>query len=765
MDGTRAHMVQMNASSAPALAQRDAQLAAGVASSEYGTALLAGAFVLLLAIGVLFWRDKTPRVRTRQAHQAIRQDLERQVAERTAALESTAQELALGKARLEGIFESATDAILTADEQQTVVAANVSAARLFRCAKHDLIGAPLERLIPARFHQAHRRDVEAFGAGGHRSRHMGRTQEVLGLRADGEEFPIDASISHLRVGGQRLYTVILRDITQRRQNEAALRASRAKLDAALAGMSDAVFIADTEGHLLEFNDAFVSFHHFGSRQECPRTLADYPAIFDVSMADGAPAPLEQWAAARALRGEVASSVEYTLRRKDTGQSWIGSFSFAPIRATDGATDGAIVGAVVTGRDVSGIKRAQADLAASRTELQRLVEQQHHVQEEERKRIARELHDDLQQSLAAIRMDAVAVGERLAKGRGDTQELLTRIDRLSAAAIASTRRIVSDLRPEMLEELGLVPALEAMCTQHAARTGARCRFEVPADAVDAQIESATAATGLYRIAQEALNNVAKHAKATEVVVRLDRTSNGLVILRVSDNGVGWVRRDQRPPESFGLLGMAERVRALGGQLRIEGRANVGTTIEVLIPPIGPAPQATVASAGTAHLGDAVPEPRAKEPGPVRQQVEQGQTLQSVIDALAGNVSVLDDQGVIVLVNRAWREFAARNGDPALQGCGPGANYLEVCRRSAATDSSASHVLHGLSAVLAGHQAAFSTEYLCDTSDGRSWFRMHAAGVTGGLLIVTHVDLGTRINEHPDPVQAPQASVGVTKDAPD
>jgi PAS domain S-box-containing protein len=142
------------------------------------------------------------------------------------------------------------------------------------------------------------------------------------------------------------------DITERKMAEEATSKSRAKLEAALNSMTDAVFISDREGRFIEFNDAFAAFHRFRSKEECAKTFAEYPDILDVYFPDGTPAPVEMWAVPRALRGETASNVEYTLYRKDTGQTWIGSYSFAPIR--DQNSD--IIGSVVVGRDITAYKR-------------------------------------------------------------------------------------------------------------------------------------------------------------------------------------------------------------------------------------------------------------------------------------------------------------------------------------------------------------------------------------------------------------------------
>jgi PAS domain S-box-containing protein len=141
------------------------------------------------------------------------------------------EDLERGRQRLEGIVASAMDAIISVDEQQKIVLFNTAAEQVFRCPAGEAIGSSLDRFIPERFRAVHREHVRRFGETGHTTRAMGAGGLALsGLRSDGEEFPIDASISQVKVGLQKIYTVILRDITQRKAAEEELRRLHAELE-------------------------------------------------------------------------------------------------------------------------------------------------------------------------------------------------------------------------------------------------------------------------------------------------------------------------------------------------------------------------------------------------------------------------------------------------------------------------------------------------------------------------------------------------------
>lgn len=221
----------------------------------------------------------------------------------------------------------------------------------------------------------------------------------------------------------------------------------------------------------------------------------------------------------------------------------------------------------------------AELKKSHQELQALTAVQESIQEEERKRIARELHDELAQKLTVLKLQLQALAAAVHASAPALTQQLADMNLLLNDTARAVKLIATHLRPVVLDELGLVPALRGLVDEFAERTRVDCEFSVhPEDlSVDSRL-----ATALYRMVQESLTNVARHAAATEVVVSLYGDPSGKIILDINDNGKGMTGDSQAKRRSFGLIGMRERAAMLGGQMNITSAPGAGTAIEIVIP---------------------------------------------------------------------------------------------------------------------------------------------------------------------------------------
>lgn len=223
------------------------------------------------------------------------------------------------------------------------------------------------------------------------------------------------------------------------------------------------------------------------------------------------------------------------------------------------------------------KQAEEALRQSQEELRQLASYQERIKEDERKRIAREIHDELGQNLLALRIDIAMLHART----GNTHPKLNKkvhsvLDHIDST-MKAMRAIINNLRPTVLD-LGLNAAIEWQVKEFQRRTGIACELEMSEKELAIDDSRATA---LFRILQESLNNVFRHARATRAHIKLDRDGETL-LMRVADNGVGIFPGCRRKANSFGLVGIKERVSTLGGSFTIETAQDAGTSITVSIP---------------------------------------------------------------------------------------------------------------------------------------------------------------------------------------
>jgi signal transduction histidine kinase len=229
-------------------------------------------------------------------------------------------------------------------------------------------------------------------------------------------------------------------------------------------------------------------------------------------------------------------------------------------------------------DVTERNQARQELEQSREQLRALSQYLQSVREEERTFVAREIHDELGQALTATKMDLTWISKRLSPKQTLLAEKIAILSGLIDGTIQTVRRVATELRPGMLDDLGLVPALEWQIQEFSRRTGIRYQLELSEDPRPLEREVVTV---LFRIFQETLTNITRHAQATEVKVRLSDEPNQVTLI-IQDNGRGIQPAEMNNPRSLGLLGMRERALSVGGMLTIQGNSQDGTCVTVSVP---------------------------------------------------------------------------------------------------------------------------------------------------------------------------------------
>lgn len=230
------------------------------------------------------------------------------------------------------------------------------------------------------------------------------------------------------------------------------------------------------------------------------------------------------------------------------------------------------------REIGKRQRTEEALRSSHEKMRKLSAHLETVREEERKKIAREVHDELGRLLTALKFDLSWLAKRVPAEPGDLAAKVGAMDRLIDDSITTVQRISAELRPRLLDDLGLVAAIEWQAQEFTTRTGMPCAVVAAGDGIEIGQQGATV---LFRIFQECLTNIIRHAGASRVDVSLDRTGGGIV-LEVADNGRGITEAEISSPHAYGLMGMQERASLHGGEALITGEAGKGTRVRVSIP---------------------------------------------------------------------------------------------------------------------------------------------------------------------------------------
>jgi PAS domain S-box-containing protein len=359
-----------------------------------------------------------------------------------------------------------------------------------------------------------------------------------------------------------------RDIRERRQHELErerllkqLQSSESQLQAIMESAPDFITQVDLQGNILYLNRVVPGVT---LREAIGSSALDWlPPAYRESTRQ----MMEQCVRDRRV-------MEYEL----LGSGAYGSMRWYRTRMAPVIVQDRVTSVILVSVDITERRRSEEEIAASREQLRALAARLVGVREEERALMAREVHDNLGQMLTSIKMGLIWVSSRLQPEQGKLRERAADTAELIDTTIETVRQISRELRPGILDDLGLVAALEWEVKEFERRTGVVCDF---VSRLSEEVRDTQTATALFRILQEALTNVARHAAAHRVEVELESNNQRLRLL-VSDNGRGITQTEINDKSALGLLSMRERAYAMGGQVAISGQAGVGTTIVAEVP---------------------------------------------------------------------------------------------------------------------------------------------------------------------------------------
>jgi len=363
------------------------------------------------------------------------------------------------------------------------------------------------------------------------------------------------------------FYALVNDISDRKRAEESLRETEERCRLLVENAPDVIYRLDQDGKITSLNPAFEKITGWPCSEWLGKHFSGIVHPDDLTLA--------KQGFEEALRGNGPASYEMRFLSK-SGRYGVGELTSAPE-----FKDGRIIGEFGIVRDITKRKLAEDRLKSSREQLRKLASHIESVREEERSKIAREIHDELGQTLTGLKFDLTWLKNKVSQAGSAKAVLVEKITSMSQMidrTIQWGRKLSTDLRPSLLDDYGLVAALEWLAKEFEARTEIHCLFNSFTESVALDREKSTA---LFRICQESLTNVARHAGATVITISL-REDQGNVMLEINDNGRGITDNEIGDPRSLGVLGMKERAMLLGGDFSISGSFGKGTTTIVRIP---------------------------------------------------------------------------------------------------------------------------------------------------------------------------------------
>jgi PAS domain S-box-containing protein len=383
-------------------------------------------------------------------------------------------------------------------------------------------------------------------------------QEFRFIKQDGQIRRVEASSAITQFNGRPAIQVSYMDITESVEVRDALRESGQKLRSLIEQSIQGIALIDGAGKIAEWNHAMERMTELPAAEMVGRNAMELHRLLGVDdFSCGAESSAHEF------------EREITLASGKRELLLVHQF---PIQLPDGCLSAILV------QEITERKVAEEKLKESQSKLRNLAGHLLSAREEERKKVAQEIHDELGQVLTALKMDLRWLEKRLDPSQTQLLEKMKGMIGLTDQTIQRVQRISSELRPRMLDDLGIAAAIEWLVGDFSRRTGIRCKTTVQ---VTQSRIGGNSATAVYRIVQEALTNVSRHASASRVSVVLREVDELLEVL-IRDDGIGISETQAMASRSFGLIGIRERVQGLGGEVSIRGETGKGTTVSISVP---------------------------------------------------------------------------------------------------------------------------------------------------------------------------------------